>query len=70
MFFQQKKTLENVIFVQSSFKLDPNPHLKSSWILIRLAKNGWIRIRQKMNADSQAAWVTQSSKGNSYTNGN
>ena len=29
------------------FKLDPDPHLKSSWIRIHIEKNCWIRIRKK-----------------------
>ena len=31
--------------------MDPDPHLKSSWIRIRIEKN--CRIRKKMNADPQ-----------------
>ena len=51
-FFQLKKTLHKFI-LYIFLKLDPDPHLKSSWIRIRIKKKPLDPSPQKMNADPQ-----------------
>ena len=47
VFFQRQKTLLNGNSFTKFCKLDPDPHLKSSWIRIRVDKICWIRICKK-----------------------
>ena len=41
-----KKLFGNLFDFFIAFKLDSDPHLKRSWIRIRIEKNSWIRIRK------------------------